>query len=108
MATGDRVKLQTLGPRVPMLDARTVAPHHMDRKRGRAGVVDRERIRTRDHGLCQRCARRNLVTLGTQVDHVVALEDGGPDTDDNKELLCDPCHLEKTNEDRARRQGRVG
>ena len=48
------------------------------------------------------------MTPGTQVDHVVALEDGGPDTDENKELLCDPCHVEKTNEDRAPRQGRAG
>jgi len=100
-------RLQTLAPRVPLLGVRTVAPHQVERKRGRAGVEDRNRIRSRDQGLCQRCNRGGFVSIGTQVDHIVPLEDGGPDTDENKELLCDQCHVEKTNEDRARRQGRA-
>jgi len=59
-------------------------------------VKDRERIRMRDKGLCQACLGRNIVTLGTQVDHIIPLHKGGPDTDANKRLLCDECHAAKS------------
>lgn len=69
------------------------------RKRGQAAVIDRDRIVRRDKGLCQRCLRKGRYTEGHEVDHIVALINGGPDTDENKELLCLPCHAEKTRED---------
>ncbi len=53
----------------------------------------------RDNGLCQACLDRNVVTLGTQVDHTIPLHKGGPDTDANKRLLCNECHAAKTLED---------
>lgn len=94
-------KLQTLKPRLQPLPPRLAyapppsrAPGY--RKTGRAGVADRDRIRRRDDGLCQACLERNLVTLGTQVDHVIPLHKGGLDVDQNKRLLCDECHLAKS------------
>lgn len=63
---------------------------------------DRERIRTRDKGLCQACLEAGRVTLGTQVDHKVPLSAGGSDADDNKWLLCDACHKAKSRAERAR------
>jgi 5-methylcytosine-specific restriction protein A len=73
------------------------------RKRGSAGVKDRNRIRERDCGLCQECLRQGITRLGTQVDHTIPLWDGGSDTDDNKQLLCDPCHDVKTKREAAER-----
>lgn len=39
-------------------------------------------------------------TLGLEVDHVIALALGGPDTDENCRPLCGPHHLQKTALDR--------
>lgn len=64
---------------------------------------DRDRVRSRDCGLCQDCLERGIVRPGTDVDHIVPLSAGGTDSDDNKRLLCRTCHLEKT---RQERQGR--
>ena len=93
-------RLTTLHPKLATAPQRIASPAGDDkRKRGRAGMKDRERIRLRDEGLCQACLDRNVVTLGTQVDHVIPLHQGGPDTDANKRLLCEECHAEKTRED---------
>ena len=73
------------------------------RKRGSAGVKDRERIRTRDCGLCQECRRNGQTVLGHDVDHIVALWAGGSDDDRNKELLCAEHHAEKTAREAAER-----
>jgi 5-methylcytosine-specific restriction protein A len=73
------------------------------RKRGSAGVKDRNRIRERDCGMCQHCKAQGIARLGTQVDHVIALWAGGSDADDNKQLLCDPCHDAKTKREAAER-----
>jgi len=40
---------------------------------------------------CRRCGRE-----ATQVDHIVALADGGADEDHNKQPLCGSCHSRKT------------
>lgn len=66
------------------------------RKTGRHGVVDRERIRYRDKGLCQECARQGIVKLGTEVDHITPLSRGGTDADGNLQLLCRECHKAKS------------
>jgi len=104
------VKLQTLrssvrpaASRVTMLP--TQRPDTVERKRGSAGVRDRERIRARDSGLCQECKRNGRTSIGAAVDHIIPLWKGGSDDDSNKELLCAPCHDVKTvreAKDRAR------
>jgi 5-methylcytosine-specific restriction endonuclease McrA len=66
------------------------------------------------HPLCVRCQRKDppRVSAATQLDHIVALANGGKDFDEdqgtNRQGLCDSCHEEKTAEDlgyqhRARR-----
>ncbi len=70
-----------------------------ERKRGRAATVDRARVMRRDKGLCQACLERGVVTMATVVDHIIALVNGGDDSDSNKRALCDACHVEKTRED---------
>ena len=100
-------KLQTLKPRLATVPSRVQMlkgrPGAAERKRGSAGVKDRNRIRKRDCGLCQMCEAAGRVSLGTEVDHKVALADGGSDTDDNKWLLCTPCHEAKTAREAAQR-----
>lgn len=68
----------------------------VERKRGSAGVRDRNRIKERDCGLCQECKRKGRVGIGRLVDHRIPLWDGGSDEDENKQSLCFACHDAKT------------
>lgn len=87
-------RLQALSAaRVPVLSAQ---PGRIERKRGSAGVKDRNEIKERDCGLCQECKRQGKTTVGSVVDHIEPLWKGGSDEPENKELLCIPCHDEKT------------
>lgn len=103
------MKLQTLKHRLQTAAGRLVTlaparPDVIERKRGSAGVRDRERIRRRDCGLCQECKRQGRIgVLGAAVDHIVPLWKGGSDDDTNKELLCVPCHDAKSAREAAER-----
>ncbi|GGY77247.1 hypothetical protein GCM10007388_07530 [Pseudoduganella plicata] len=50
------------------LAVHTVQPDRVERKRGSAGVKDRNQIKARDCGLCRKCG-----ALGSVVDHIVLL-----------------------------------
>jgi 5-methylcytosine-specific restriction protein A len=94
-------RLQSLKPRIQSLNTQRISqlparPEAVQRKRGGAGVKDRERIRERDSYLCQECKRNGRVTVGRVVDHIIPLWAGGTDDESNKQLLCDPCHDAKT------------
>ena len=88
-------KLRTVGPR---LSALPVATGTVERKRGSAGMRDRDRIRKRDNGECQNCG-----WLGRDVDHDVPLWAGGSDDDDSKRVLCGVCHDAKSKLEAAQR-----
>ena len=75
----------------------------MERKRGSAGVKDRNRIKERDNGLCVLCQAIGKVSLGREVDHRIPLWAGGSDDDENKQTLCYPCHEAKTAREAAQR-----
>ena len=95
------MKLTVLRPRLQVastarLAVLTAQPGVIERKRGSAGVKDRNAIKARDHGLCQACKRKGKTTLGEVVDHIEPLHLGGSDEASNKQLLCEPCHLEKS------------
>lgn len=62
----------------------------------------RLRILRRDAFVCRWCER---VAYGqaAHVDHIVPLEEGGSDTDDNLQTLCQACHGRKTREEQKRR-----
>lgn len=57
--------------------------------------------------LCAECKKHGRVTLATQRDHVIALEDGGTDDESNEQGLCDYCHDVKSKEERRRGQLRA-
>ena len=93
--------LKRLPPRIA-----TAAPQRGWNTEGRPAATERgygwawqklrERIMVRDHGLCQPCKRRGLVTLARAVDHIVGKDQGGDDSPANLQAICDPCHKAKT------------
>ena len=73
------------------------------RPRGRVWMTQRERIAARDGYVCACCGLVWQPSLD-QVDHVVELEDGGTNDDDNLQLLCNACHGAKTRASAAARR----
>jgi 5-methylcytosine-specific restriction enzyme A len=57
--------------------------------------------------LCEMCEARGLVKLATQRDHRLSLGEGGTDTEDNEQALCDQCHEGKSLQERIRAQQRA-
>lgn len=51
---------------------------------------------------CAECERQGVLTLATERDHIVCLEEGGPDDDTNVQGLCRDCHDTKSKAERAR------
>ncbi len=51
--------------------------------------------------LCAACLKEGKYTEATDLDHIVSLQRGGPDTWDNLQSLCHPCHVRKTTHDRS-------
>lgn len=54
-----------------------------------------------EYPLCHDCESLGLVTAGTEVHHIKALNDGGTNDDDNLMSLCHECHSRRT----AKEQG---
>ena len=54
--------------------------------------------------LCVMCKASGRVTLATEVDHIVALANGGEDNHENRQALCSECHAEKTRRDLGQRE----
>ena len=65
------------------------------RIRGRALQRIRQRF-LRANPLCMSCYERGYAQAATQLDHIIALVNGGTDTQDNRQGLCDECHEAKT------------
>src|SRR5688500_15653398 len=66
---------------------------------GRAWRRLRDSIMARDGHLCQPCYRRGKLTAAKQVDHKVAIANGGTDADSNLVAICLKCHAYKTRMD---------
>jgi 5-methylcytosine-specific restriction enzyme A len=61
---------------------------------------ERDLVLKRDRGICHWCGQPGA----DQVDHVIAVANGGPDTPANKAPIhSKPCHVEKTVADRRAR-----
>ena len=67
----------------------------INRVRGRRLQAIREMVLT-GNPLCAICEQQGLLTAATQVDHIVALANGGPDEEANMQGLCADCHRTKT------------
>lgn len=53
------------------------------------------------HCRCHKCKRKLGPADDWDVDHVIALENGGTDDETNLAPCCDWCHVEKTSDDHA-------
>lgn len=104
-------RLTTLKPRVQTLGAKPASPggwaatstkSTTERGYGWAWQQTRERILSRDNGLCCMCSKAGKATLAVDVDHVVNKAEGGNDSDANLQSLCRPCHKVKTAGESAR------
>lgn len=77
------------------------------RTRGARGLIsggDLIEIWARQNGIrlhaSAACAKCGAVTDKWSVDHIVPIKDGGGNTPDNLQLLCEACHKEKSRADR--------
>ena len=82
-----------------------------NRMRGRKLQAFRERY-LRAHPLCERCSKPGRPVVATEVDHRIALVNGGKDFDadpSQAQALCTACHKTKTAEDLGHKpQRRIG
>jgi len=70
----------------------------VERIRGRALQAMRARL-FKENPLCVMCAKAGRVTVATELDHIVALVNGGQNEDANLQGLCKACHDDKTRAD---------
>lgn len=91
-------RLTTLKPRLATQPTRLQA---QNRIRGRKLQEFRDWY-LRQHPLCAKCSTDQRPVQATQLDHKVALVNGGKDFNEDPgqaQGLCDDCHKEKTAED---------
>ena len=84
-------------------DHRAAAWANRPRFRDRYGISPglwvkiRRRAMRRDGGRCVKCG-----AVAAAIDHIVPVSRGGGHDLSNLQALCDPCHAEKTKDDRIR------
>lgn len=94
------MKLQCLKPRVATISQRIAslpAPSRDKdyRIRGRTLQTIRDR-HFNANPLCVMCLAKGIVAAATELDHIIALTNGGSDTAGNRQGLCAACHQAKT------------
>ncbi|HBQ6911556.1 TPA: HNH endonuclease [Klebsiella pneumoniae] len=90
-------KLTTLKPRLKVIDTRRIKPVYGEHLRisGGARVSLKRRIWVRDSGQCCMCSR--VVDLHeSELDHRIALQFGGDNSEQNLWTLCTECHAGKS------------
>ena len=79
-------------------------PEAEQRIRGRKWMEIRERW-FRAHPVCVMCEQQGRISLATQLDHRIALINGGKDDESNYQSLCVDHHKEKSAQEAAQRKG---
>ncbi|WP_426346363.1 HNH endonuclease [Cronobacter universalis] len=90
-------KLTTLKTRLKVIDTRRIKPLYGEQRRisGSARVGLKRRIWVRDGGHCCMCSR--AVDLHeSELDHRIALQFGGDNSERNLWTLCTECHSGKS------------
>lgn len=90
-------KLTTLKPRLKAIDTRRIKPIYGEQRRisGSARVGLKRRIYARDSGHCCMCNRVVDLT-DSELDHRIALQFGGDNSESNLWTLCTECHAGKS------------
>ena len=63
--------------------------------------VKRKAVLEAHAGLCAACLLVGLVTVATEVDHIVPKAKGGGDEESNLQPLCSDCHRKKSLADKG-------
>ena len=80
--------------------ARTIPGIVVQAVRLRGRQLQRRRLLHRDSNpWCVECLKQGLYVAWTELDHIVALTNGGEDTDENLQGLCSHHHAVKTARD---------
>lgn len=99
-------KLSTLKPRLQTVAASRLKPMTVSDNRITGWKLQERRKRLwAANPRCAACGQLTEYPHGFELDHVVSLYKGGPDTDDNCQILCsgeDGCHRKKTRQDMSR------
>lgn len=68
----------------------------------------RAKILKRDGYLCQECNRNGHITPGNELDHIVPVHLSPDDfyNEDNCQILCEKCHLEKSRREQIARDSK--
>ncbi|WP_313083642.1 HNH endonuclease [Atlantibacter sp.] len=90
-------KLTTLKPRLKVIDTRRIKPVYGEQRRisGSARVGLKRRIWVRDGAHCCLC-RRAVDLHESELDHRIALQFGGDNSERNLWTLCIECHTGKS------------
>ena len=76
------------------------------KRRFKGRHLQRERKRLfEEHPLCVECLKRGLARAATRRDHIIPLAEGGEDTRENTQALCDECHDRKSRAEAIRGRG---
>lgn len=96
----ERRRITTLKPRLQALDTRRVRPMVTADNRMTGSGLQRRRLSvwSRDP-YCAGCRKLTAFPEGFALDHIVALVNGGEDTEANCQVLCHACHDSKTRDD---------
>lgn len=99
MTTNKRQRLATLQPRVSARMPDRLPMHTTSERRMTGSALQRRRMRlwsARPYCNNPECGAPVLYPDGFELDHVVALVNGGEDTEENSQILCPACHQAKT------------
>ncbi|EGT4314026.1 HNH endonuclease [Cronobacter malonaticus] len=90
-------KLTTLKPRLKVIDTCRIKPVYGEQRRisGSARVGLKRRIWVRDSGRCCMCSRAADLHE-SELDHRIALQFGGDNSERNLWTLCTECHAGKS------------
>jgi len=83
----------------------STTPAQVKRITGRKLQARRRALFSREP-MCRVCASKGLLALAVIRDHIIPLAEGGEDTDENTQPLCQACSDGKTAEEA--RRGRAG
>lgn len=102
-------RLKAIANRIQPAPRRTMASTNVSERRITGRTLQNRRLKLwTQNPHCARCGRLVDYPHGFELDHVVPLHQGGPDTDENCQVLCvymttdmgkAGCHVEKTKDD---------
>ena len=98
-------KLSKLKPRIKTINTSRGSSPATERIVGTTLQNIRRRILIRDDFKCQVCGK-SYIDKYLEIDHIIPLSIGGPETDDNRQVLCVECHRLKSKTEE--REGRAG